>query len=135
MRTSKSKYRAPAEFDLTLYGLLFPLLEAVPHDQRSGSIVKGEGGRPIRYRSFAKWFRQIATVAGIPFDVQSMDARAGGATEAEEAGADEKAIQDALTHSNAISTRRYVRRRTKKIADVAEARKQSRTTENGGGTA
>lgn len=133
MRTSKSKYRAPAEFDLTLYSLLFPLLEAVPHDQRSGSIVKGEGGLPIRYRSYAKWFRQIATVAGIPLDVQSMDARAGGATEAEEAGADEKAIQDALTHSNAMTTRRYVRRRSKKIADVAMARHQSRT-ENDGGT-
>jgi hypothetical protein len=133
MRTSKSKYRAPAEFDLTLYGLLFPLLEAVPHDQRFGSIVKGEGGLPIRYRSYAKWFRQIATVAGIPLDVQSMDARAGGATEAEEAGADEKAIQDALTHSNAMTTRRYVRRRSKKIADVAMARHQSRT-ENDGGT-
>jgi len=34
--------------------------------------------------------------------------RAGGATEAEEAGADEKAIQDALTHSNPMTTRRYV---------------------------
>ncbi|HET7803694.1 MAG TPA: hypothetical protein VFL53_05605, partial [Pseudolabrys sp.] len=28
MRTSKSKYRAPADFTLTNYGLLMPLLEA-----------------------------------------------------------------------------------------------------------
>jgi hypothetical protein len=132
MRTSKSKYRAPAEFDLTLYGLLFPLLEAVPHDQRHGAIVKGEGGLPIRYRSYAKWFRQVATVAGIPLDVQSMDARAGGATEAEEAGAAEEAIQSALTHSNKVTTRRYVRRRSKKIADVADARNRSRAANDDG---
>jgi hypothetical protein len=51
-----------------------------------------------------------------------MDARAGGATEAEESGAAEEAIQGARTHSKAETTRRYVRRRTKKIADVARAR-------------
>jgi hypothetical protein len=133
MKTSKSKYRAPAEFDLTLPGLLFPLLEAVPHDQRRGAIVKGEGGLPIRYRSYAKWFRQIATVAGIPLDVQSMDARAGGATEAEEAGATEEAIQQALTHTNRTTTRRYVRRRARKIAEVTQVRNQSRA-ESGDGT-
>jgi hypothetical protein len=53
-RTSKSKYRAAVEFDLTIYDLLFPLLELVPADQRQGSIVKGEHGLPIRYRSYAK---------------------------------------------------------------------------------
>jgi hypothetical protein len=31
--------------------VLFPLLEAVPHDQRTGAIVKGEGGLPIRQNS------------------------------------------------------------------------------------
>jgi hypothetical protein len=32
MKTSKSKYRSAADFDLTKYSLLLPLLEAVPHD-------------------------------------------------------------------------------------------------------
>jgi hypothetical protein len=135
MRTSKSKYKAPADFDLTRYGLLFPLLDAVEQDQRHGSIVKGEGGLPVRYRSYVKWFRQIARAAGIPDDVQSMDARAGGATEADEAGAAEEAIQGALTHTNKTTTLRYLRRRTKKIADVAEARKLSRKAETADGTA
>jgi hypothetical protein len=135
MRTSKSKYRAPAEFDLTLYSLLFPLLEAVPIDQRHGSIVKGEHGLPVRYRSYVKWFRQIATAAGIPLDVQSMDARAGGATEAEESGAlTLEEIQGALMHTEKTTTPRYIRRRTKKIAVVAVARQQSRAG-GGDGTA
>jgi hypothetical protein len=131
MKTSKSKYRAPAEFDLTGYGLLFPLLEAVAHGERTGAIVKGEHGLPIRYRSHAKWFRQIATVAGIPLDVQSRDGRAGGATEAEESGASIEDISAGLTHTNKTTTLRYVRRRTKKIAAVAAARQQSRTGQGG----
>lgn len=125
-RTSKSKYRAAAEFDLTIYDLLFPLLERVPAEQRTGAIVKGEHGQPIRYRSYAKWWRQIATAAGIPADVQSMDARAGGITEAEEAGAPLEDIQAGATHEDKRSTLRYVRRRTRKIVSVAEVRKLSR---------
>lgn len=126
MKTSKSKYRAAAEFDLTNYSLLYPLLESVPHDQRAGAIVKGEHGLPIRERSYRKWFRQIARAAGIPDAVWSMDSRAGGATEAEEAGAAFDAIQDALTHSKKETTVRYIRRRSTRIASVAEARQRAR---------
>ena len=43
-----------------------------------------------------------------------MDARAGGATEADEAVAALEAIQGALTHTNKVTTLRYLRgRRTK----------------------
>lgn len=131
MKTSKSKYRAAAEFDLTRHGLLFPLLERVPHDQRAGAIVKGEHGLPVRERSYRKWFRQIARAAQIPDEVWSMDARAGGATEAEESGAAIEAIQSALTHSKKDTTLRYIRTRSTKIAAVAEARSKRRAA---GGT-
>lgn len=131
MKTSKSKYRAAAEFDLTRYSLLFPLLEAVPHDQRHGAIVKGEHGLPVRYRSYSRWFRTIARAAGIPDEVWNMDARAGGATEAEESGAELEAIQAALTHSKKETTLRYIRRRSTKIAQLADARDRKRTSEEG----
>lgn len=134
MRTSKSKYRAAAEFDLTNYDLLMPLLEQVPQEERSGSIIKGEHGLPIRYRTFAKAFRKIARVAGIPDEVWNMDARAGGATEAEEAMVGIDLIQAGLTHSNPQTSVRYIRKRTKKIAALAVARKQSRAADDGGGT-
>ena len=126
MKTSKSKYRSPADFDLTRYDLLFPLLELVPHEDRTGSIVKGEGGLPVRYRSFVKWWRKIATAAGIPVDVESMDARAGGATEAQEAGVPLDAISGGMTHKKITTTLGYIRRQKRKIADIAEARSQSR---------
>jgi hypothetical protein len=55
-----------------------------------------------------------------------MDARAGGAGEADEAGVDTATISDGLTHTNAVTTGRYLRRRSKKIVTIAEKRKQSR---------
>jgi hypothetical protein len=132
MKTSKSKYRTAADFDLTQYGFLFPLLDAVPHDQREGAIIKGEHGLPIRERSYRKWYRQIARAAGIPDAVWSMDARAGAATEAEEAGVPIEDIRDALTHSESRTTVRYIRRRAKKIAEVAEARARQRAADSDG---
>lgn len=128
-RTSKSKYRSAAKFDLTLYDLLFPLLERVPQHERTGAIVKGEHGLPIRYRTFAKTFRKIARKAEIPDEVWAMDARAGGATEAEEAGVDIKDISDGLTHTNEETSGRYIRRRSRKIVTIAEKRKELRAEE------
>jgi hypothetical protein len=32
--------------------MLFPLLEAVPHDERVGAVIKGEHGLPVRERSY-----------------------------------------------------------------------------------
>ena len=104
-------------------------------DQRAGAIVKGEHGLPIRYRTYAKTFRKIAAVAGIPFEVKSMDARTGGITEAEEASAPLEDIQAGATHEDKKTTLRYIRRRTKKIASLAVARKASRIADEGGGTA
>lgn len=133
MKTSKSKYRAGQEFTLSNYELLLPLLEAVPHAQRHGAIVKGEHGLPVRQSSFGKWFRQIARAANIPDDVWNMDARAGGATEADEAGADIGLISFGLTHTNVQMTERYIRRRSaRKTAELAAARKRKRAAEQQG---
>jgi hypothetical protein len=87
MKTSKSTYRSAADFDLTKYGLLLPLLDAVPHENRTGAIVKSEKNLPARQAMYARWWRPIARAAGIPDAVWNMDARAGGATEADETGA------------------------------------------------
>jgi len=132
LRIKTSKNRAAAGFDLTNYPLLFPLMEAVPQDRRAGAIVTGEHGLPIRERSYRKWFRAIARAAGIPDDIWSMDSRAGAATEADEAGADFKAISDMLTHAEPRTTVRYIRSRAseKRIADAARARVKSRPTDS-----
>jgi integrase len=110
--------------------MLFPLLEAVPHAERSGPIVKGEHGPPIRERSYRKWFREIARAAGIPDEVWSMDSRAGAATEADAAGADLKSISDLLTHAEPRTTLRYIRNTGKRVREVAKARARTREAED-----
>jgi hypothetical protein len=124
-RLKTSKNRARAEFYLDDYPMLFPLLEAVPHAERSGAIVKGEYGLPIRERSYRKWFREIGRAAGIPDEIWSMDSRAGAATEADAAGADLKSISDLLTHAEPRTTLRYIRS-TKRVREVAKARARVR---------
>jgi integrase len=128
MKTSKSKYRAAANFDLTIYSLLYPLLEAVPHHERTGAIVKGEHGYAVQERTYRKWFRPIAQAAGIPDDVWNMDSRAGAATEAEESGADHDAIKTLLTHSDKqeATTTRYKRRQDRARVVVQQLREASR---------
>jgi len=131
-RTSKSKYRAAAEFDLARYDrMLFPLLERVPFDQRQGAVVKGEGGYPVQERSYRKWYRQIARAAGVPDAVWSMDARAGGATEADDAGAPIELIREGLTQSNVTTTARYIRRRGAKMDALADVRSRKRAADSG----
>ena len=132
-KTSKSKYRAAADFNLSKYSLLFPLLDAVPREERTGAIIKGEGSLPVRQSSYGKWFRQIARAAGIPDEVWNMDSRAGGATEAEESGVDLDAIQANLTHADKEQTLRYIRDRSTKIAIVAEALARKRARDDEGG--
>lgn len=128
MKTSKSKYRTAASFDLSIYSMLFPLLEAVPFEERTGAIVKGEHGYAIQERTWRKWFRPIAQAAGIPDDVRPYDLRASGATEADEAGAGSDAVQTLLTHSKAqeTTTARYRRRQDQQRVTAQGFRERSR---------
>lgn len=83
------------------------------------------------------WRRQtgckIATGAGIPKDVWNMDSRAGGITEAWEAGIDEAHVSRAAQHSQIATTKTYDRQREASIAIVAEGRKQARKGNQNGG--
>jgi hypothetical protein len=59
-----------------------------------------------------------------------------GRSRRDEAGAVLEAIQGALTHTDKVTTPRYLRgRRTKKLSEIAEARNSKRAAENDGGTA
>ncbi len=129
VKTSKSKYRHVAEFDLTKRSMLFPLLERVPFEERYGAVVKGEGSLPIRERSHRKWWRQIAIAAGIPEDVCNTHARPGAATEADNAGAPLDLIQTGMTHDERSTTLRYLRRRGAKHDALAEIRNAARPKE------
>jgi hypothetical protein len=124
LRTSKN--RSTIEYDLSRYSILFPLLNSVPRSQRTGAIIKGTRGLPVRERTYRDWFRKIACTAGLPDSVWLMDARAGGATEADAAGADIKSIADHMTHAETRTTIRYVRDVAGRVAEVADARARKR---------
>ena len=124
-RLKTSKTKAEIEHDLTGLELLWPLLQRVPQVDRTGAIVKAYG-EPIRTRSYRKWFREIADSAGVPRSVWNMDARAGGITEAFEAGAEATAVQRTATHTSPTMTARYDRKAAAAPLAVAEARNRAR---------
>jgi hypothetical protein len=130
-RMTTSKTGAPALFDLTRLDMLWPLLQMVPQAERTGAIVTGDEGHPIRERSYRKWFREIARTAGVPDNVWNMDARAGAVTEALESGAQLEDVQRAATHSHSATTLGYERRVESSISAIATARKKARLNEAG----
>lgn len=126
-RLVTSKTAAPATFDLTRYDLLWPLIQAVPQAERTGAIVKDHTGKPMTEGRYRKKFRALAEKAGIPRSVWNMDSRAGGVTEAFEAGAPGPQVADAATHADEKITKAVYRRRAETaIAEVAEFRRKAR---------
>lgn len=135
MKTSKSRYREVGDFRLQNYGLLFPLLERVPRERRIGAVIKSPDGiLPMSARGYYDSYRRIAEFAGFPKDLWKMDSRAGGATEADEAGAAFTDIQGAMTHKpGSKQTHTYIRSGpSRKIDAVAGARAKKRATDDGG---
>jgi hypothetical protein len=79
-------------------------------------------GRPYAEHAYSREWREVARAAGVPDKVWNMDARAGGISEADDAGADLDSIRSAAGHSQASTTARYVRGTIGKSRKVAELR-------------
>ncbi len=93
----------------------------------SGPVILCEvTGLPWRTAEFRRKWRIVADMAGIPKEVRNMDSRAGGITEASDAGADLEHIRHAATHSDIAMTQKYSRGSTDKIANVMRIRVESR---------
>jgi len=114
--------------DLKLCPMAFAILSQVPAADRHGPLIIDEkAGRPYAEFGFYKDFRKIADKAGLPRGVWSMDARAGGATEASEAGASLQDMRPTMGHSDERTTVRYVRGAAlEQSRRVAEARLKHR---------
>jgi hypothetical protein len=82
--------------------------DAMPHDP---CIICETSAMPWTPSEFRRKWRIVADYAGIPANVKNMDSRAGGITEATEAGADLEHVKHAATHSNIAMTQRYSRER------------------------
>lgn len=126
-RVETSKTKAPITFNLQAFELVWPLLQAVPHDERRGAVIKTRKGHPITAKSYRWTFRMIADKAGLPKDVWNMDSRAGAVTEALEAGVDKTKVQRGATHATPQMTERYDRGVEATVLEIAEARQAKRS--------
>ncbi len=112
-----------AAHDLRLCPLVMRVIGNVPADCRVGPLIVDEtAGRPYAQHAYAREWRAVAEEAGIPKDIWNMDARAGGISEAEDAGADLDDIRATAAHSQTSTTIRYFRGTIGKSRKVAQLR-------------
>jgi hypothetical protein len=95
----------------------------VPPERRVGTMILSERtGEPYKHRTFTQTWRKVADVAGVPRDVWNMDARAGGISEGEDAGADEADRMKHAGHTRPETHRKYARGSIEETRRVARAR-------------
>jgi hypothetical protein len=122
-----------AAHDLKLCPLVLQVLAHVPADRRVGPLVIDEAsGRPYAEFVYPREWRIVARAAGIPAHVWNMDARAGGISEADDAGADLDDIRSSAAHAQASTTARYVRGTIGKSRKVKELRNAHRAARKNG---
>ena len=110
LRKTTTKTGTPMSFDLTLMPMALDELRLVPAAKRDGPVIVDENaGRPYAENRYQQEWRKVADAAGVPRGVFNLDARAGGATEADVAGAARSDLQRGMGHSDPKTTTRYVR--------------------------
>jgi hypothetical protein len=120
-----------AAHDLKLIPMVLRVLSLIPVDQRVGPLIIDEKAqRPYAAHGYAREWRAVANAAGIPRSVWNMDARAGGISEADDAGAELDDIRSAAAHAQASTTARYVRGTIGKSRKVTRLRQTHRTAKN-----
>jgi len=123
LRHVTSKRNKPIEAPLKSAPMVLEEFERFTVLPDRGPVIVSEAtGRPYADAAFRKLWREIATAAGVPKEVRNMDSRAGGISEATDAGADLEHIRHAATHSDIKMTMRYSRGSAEKIASVMKTR-------------
>ena len=101
------------------------ILALAPPEARVGPVIlssrRGKGLPYTRYGWSQAWAR-FRKAAGVPEDVQARDMRAGAISEADMLGVSREMLSQAAQHSNLDTTARYVRNRSKAVANVVELR-------------
>lgn len=118
-----TKTGAVAAHDLKLCPLVMTIIALVPPDRRVGPLIIDErAARPYAEWAYGQQWRIMADKAGLPKGVWNMDARSGGISEADDAGAELDDIRSAAAHSQASTTARYIRGTIGKSKKVARLR-------------
>lgn len=125
LRKTTSKRQKDIEVDLKLAPMVLEEFgQSIP--SVGPVIVNEKTGVPyITWQFRAEW-RAVARAAGIPDAVKNMDSRAGGITEATDAGAELEHVRHAATHGDIAMTQRYSRGSVDKVAGVMQRRVEHR---------
>jgi integrase len=134
LRKATIKTGAEVQHDLRACPLVLDILSEIPAEQRVGPIIVDEkAGRPYAEDVYSREWRIAANAAGLPKHIQNRDARAGGVSEADEAGPRLEEIQAQTGHTQEKTTRRYLRGESLgKSQRTAELRVAHRATRNKG---
>jgi len=126
-----AKTGAIVRHDLKLCLLVMKVIDLIPSDRRVGPlIIEGLAQRPYAEWGYGREWRVIAIKAKIPRSVWNMDVRAGGISEADDAGAELDEIRSAVGHSQASTTVCCVRGTIGKSRKVANLRAAHRNVKN-----
>lgn len=126
LRKVTTKTGAEAVFEIARYPLVVQELARWQGPRVGPMVIDERSGLPYRNQRFSKRWREVATAAGVPAGVYNMDSRAGGITEATDAGAPIESVRHHATHRDARTTMRYSRQTLVKTASVAEFRTAGR---------
>lgn len=127
LRHTTSKRQKDIEVDLKLAPMVLEEMAFLGTIPAAGPVIVSEYNKlPFTGAEFRRYWRKLANLAGLPKSVKNMDSRAGGITEATDAGASLEHVRHAATHSNVSTTANYSRGSTEKIADVMRLRIASR---------
>lgn len=126
LRKQTTKTGAEAVFEVARYPLAVQEIARWRGPKTGPMIIDERSGLPYRNERFSKRWREIATAAGVPKEVYNMDSRAGGVTEATDAGAPLEMVRHHATHRDARTTARYSRQTLTKTQAVADIRSASR---------
>jgi hypothetical protein len=123
LRHTTSKRLKDIEVDLKLAPMTIAQLTKMGGLLSKGPVIVCETtGRPWKAGNFQSQWRKIATAVGVPKTVRNMDSRAGGISEATDAGAELEHVRHAATHSDIGMTQRYSRNARDKTDNVMQLR-------------
>lgn len=127
-RMSKSNKKKLLEFDLKTYPMVVEELATIPQERRAGPMIKEEPGELpwLSAKGFRDAWRRAADRAGVPRSLQNRDSRAGGITEASDAGGDLDTVRHHAGHSDGRTTERYSRGGLQRRSNLAVLRVAAR---------
>lgn len=116
----------PQSFDLSYLPEIRNRIQEIAPENRFGPVILNNKGVPFGKDTWARKWRVFAKGAGLPPEIKMKDARAGGLSEAEMAGATSQQLRDAGQHKSVTTTEIYTRNRPENIADVVKLRQNFR---------